>query len=769
MKRLSFSGRIRFFLLLLLVAGLWLAPSWLHAQAEVREGRLYFGKEEVEFVQLTKIVAEFCKVNIVLPDNAKGGKLFVLTPDGMDPKEAWATYVRMLELMEVTFSPTGLYAKYDTTKNIEQLPSKIFIQKVPAFDASQPQVTLLYKLRSLEPDEAKKILDALRSNSGKVFIAGDMLLIVELQPNLPRLIRILEDLDVGAPDTKIYFWTAQNSPIEDIVKIAEELFMKGGKGKDTAVGLEKFVTDERTNGLFVVGTEEACKRVLAFIPKLDTSINRLSEMDVIFLRFAEAENVNSTLQQIVTKTATKKTKRREFGEDLEVKTTADKENNAIIVTGPPRGIREIKRLVAQLDRFPRQVFLEAVIMEVGVSDDIDTGFSVTGAKKIDSLDGSMVAVGTNYGSLSSAAISPSTLMGLAVGVRGESVKDAESMGLGADFPSFAALLRLLQTSSKVNLLSNPYLIGMDAEEAEIIVGSNVPFITGASMDSYNQPVLSIQRQDVALTMKLKPEINEKGRVKLKVEITIENLSSISEVLGPTTTKRSIKTVASTGDGERLAIGGLLKDSEIEDKEKVPVLSDIPIIGLLFRNTGNRTTKNNLLVVLTPHIIDSPEDLKKIFKNKLKERTKYIKEFYGEEYTGYDLPEEFHDRVGLAEEIRQIIAEQKREASLESEDQVIVVTPDSVQAVPTEDVDEASGGFETRKGIRVSPDVPPESERSEKDIGKPESAAEDEPSDDEESPESLQRPPVPDEPARPENFPEGVPIPPGTPPPAPAEP
>ena len=127
----------------------------------------------------------------------------------------------------------------------------------------------------------------------------------------------------------------------------------------------------------------------------------------------------------------------------------------------------------------------------------------------------------------------------------------------------------MQLSSKINVLSNPYLMASDKEEAQIIVGSNVPFITGTSRDNFNQPVLSIQRQDVALTVKLKPEIGEAKNVTMKVEVKVEDIASVSETMGPTTTKRSIKATARAVSGSRLALGGLMRKTDMHNKASVP--------------------------------------------------------------------------------------------------------------------------------------------------------------------------------------------------------
>ncbi len=664
-------------LFLTFFAVLLLVPSLASAQVKVENDRLYFGEEVIEFDQFMSTVAEFTKVNVLMPEKIKErAKMYVIAPDGLGRTEIWDSLLWMLDSIGVTYETVGPYRKARMEKNFNDFPSALYIQSLPELDSSSPQVTLLYHLKHLESSDAMSLMNELRSGNGKIYAFNDFLLFIELQHRLPRMLEILKKLDVGDDTTRVYYWKAQHSDIADVAKILEELFLKGGKGKDAAVGLDQIVTDDRTNSLYVVGDEEACQRVMAFVPKLDVTIDRSIEMKVSFLQFAKAEELSTTLQNIVSKKgSTKKSRRHEFNEDLEVKVTADKQNNALILVGPPRGIRELQSVIKKLDRFPRQVFLEAVILEVTVNDSEQIGLALAAGKKLKSADDTYVIGSTSYGSLNAVSISATSLMGLAFGAQGPAVDGAgDAFGLGFTFPSFGVLIKMLQSTSNVNVVANPYLMGVDNEEAEVIVGSNVPFITGSSMDNYNQPVLSIQRQDVALTVKIKPEINENRRVKLKIEITIEDLQAVSEVLGPTTSKRAVKTTATALTGSRVAIGGLMRDLDAKDVEKVPFFGDLPIIGRLFRTDSGRSEKTNLMVVITPHIIETPEEIKKIFRDKLKERSEYIRDLYGDEFMDYDVPQDFHDRVGIVEGVRQLLEEQKELAKQSGEEKYLIITP-----------------------------------------------------------------------------------------------
>jgi general secretion pathway protein D len=244
-------------------------------------------------------------------------------------------------------------------------------------------------------------------------------------------------------------------------------------------------------------------------------------------------------------------------------------------------------------------------------------------------------------------IDPTSLMGMAVGLRGPTVEGSKD-ALGFALPSFGAIMQALETDNDVNVLSSPHILTMDNEEAEIVVGENIPFISGISSGVGNLaslatsagvnasalsglgglgiPSVSVQRQDVALTLRLTPQINESNFVRLEIEEEVEDVQSIDPVLGPRTTTRQAKTTVSVQDQQTIVIGGLMRDTTTEDVSKVPFLGDIPVIGALFRHSTTRKVKTNLLLLLTPYIIRDPSDFEQILRQKMRERDEFVAYF-----------------------------------------------------------------------------------------------------------------------------------------------
>ena len=233
-------------------------------------------------------------------------------------------------------------------------------------------------------------------------------------------------------------------------------------------------------------------------------------------------------------------------------------------------------------------------------------------------------------------------------------------------PSFGAILQAVQTDSNVNVLSTPHILTTDNEEAEIIVGQNIPFVTGGSLGGgglgslgslagqvtgedgsdllgslgslgslggLGFPSFQVQRESVSLTLRIRPQINESNFVRLEIEERVEDVASISPTLGPTTTNREARTVVVVEDQQTVVIGGLIQDSVTETVERVPVLGDIPVLGMLFRHTSTRTVKRNLLLLLTPYIIRDSADFHEIFRRKMREREEFL-EFFGREQLDY---------------------------------------------------------------------------------------------------------------------------------------
>ncbi|MEK7308430.1 MAG: hypothetical protein AAB089_05100, partial [Nitrospirota bacterium] len=291
---------------------------------------------------------------------------------------------------------------------------------------------------------------------------------------------------------------------------------------------------------------------------------------------------------------------------------------------------EIAQVIKTLDNKKRQVYVEAMIVEASVEKLKDLGAKWRGGIRHNQEP---VAIG-GFGSIDSSTLYNivNGLSGFTVGGMGNFMEvpittinsDGTFSTSNLSIPGFAALFSLSYFEDSINVLSTPQILTSDNEEAEIIVGENVPFISKRERDitTTNTVLSSIERKDVGITLRIKPQIAEGNHLKLELYQEISSLKDSSENIitsvGPSTSKRSTKTTVVVKDAQTVVIGGLMEEKEEESIAKLPFFGDIPVLGWLFKNKSKTKTKTNLLVFLTPHIVKDSDQLTKITEKKYKE-------------------------------------------------------------------------------------------------------------------------------------------------------
>jgi general secretion pathway protein D len=288
-------------------------------------------------------------------------------------------------------------------------------------------------------------------------------------------------------------------------------------------------------------------------------------------------------------------------------------------------------------------------------------------------------------------LSVPALTGLAAGVTGPELQGSEDI-VGMSVPAFGVALHALQTNSDVNVLSTPHILATDNVEASIQVGENVPVQQGMSASSLLGSLGSrtgntgtesgtaglaalagfgglgmglggIGRQNVGITLKVTPHINDDNQVRLEIDLEISEVKSIDPVTGPTISKQNAVTTSVVSDQQTIVIGGLITDNQVETTTKVPVLGDIPILGMLFRHKSSLTKKRNLLIFLTPYIVRSAEDFKEIFSRKMAERREFIERYTAFEYHRYDPHLDWSRTNGAVAVVEQVIGQAQKDEEL----------------------------------------------------------------------------------------------------------
>jgi general secretion pathway protein D len=460
----------------------------------------------------------------------------------------------------------------------------------------------------------------------------------------------------------------------------------GGSASASAVGaegkyIEKIISDERTNSLLILANEEAIEAVKRLIEKLDVDVDPASraQIHVVYLENAKAEDVSQVLSSLANNTTGGSTSRNsqnnsrnrrngqtpmpqagggkpntaaegEPGEggavaafDSGLRIASDENTNSLVIIATKDQFEIIKQVITNLDIRRKQVFVEAVILELSTDDAGSFGMGIHAGNP----NGETTNIYSAQLGASSLGLSSDLLSGAAIGAFGPSISvplgglgststsatgtDGGSTASSIDIPAFGVVLNALQTSASVNIVSTPSVLTLDNEEAKIIVGRNVPFPVGQSQTSFGVPIVNYQREDVAITLKVTPQINESNFVTLEVFQEVQEIEGDIAAAGPggpTTSKRSVENVVLVKDNQTIVIGGLISTTQNETETKIPILGDIPVLGVLFRGKSKQARKTNMLIFLTPHIIDDPTDLEEIYRVKIAQRQEFIRRFYG---------------------------------------------------------------------------------------------------------------------------------------------
>jgi general secretion pathway protein D len=384
-----------------------------------------------------------------------------------------------------------------------------------------------------------------------------------------------------------------------------------------------------------VAAPEAMTEVADIIAKLDISIPATGRINVYYLENADAEEVSKVLGSLSSgpvqpaaparapgqpaAAAAQQTVKGVIAAELEggVKVTADKATNSLIIVASANDFQTLVDVIRKLDIRRRQVFVEAVFMELNLDKGLDLGTEWRGAIEVNGGSGALLG-GTNFNAalndLLTAIATGNPLLLPGQGLIAGGIGGSVTLPDGTKVPAIAAVLRAAASKNNLNILSTPHLLTQNNKEAEIIVGENVPFITSTSRDSTNlaNVINTIERKDVGITLRITPHIHESEYVSLDIyqEASALKTGSLLEstTIGPTTTKRSTKTTVLVKSGDTVIIGGMMQTQASKQETKVPLLGDIPILGYLFKFTSETKTKTNLLILLTPYVIQEPGEL-----------------------------------------------------------------------------------------------------------------------------------------------------------------
>jgi general secretion pathway protein D len=445
--------------------------------------------------------------------------------------------------------------------------------------------------------------------------ATNVLIISDRAINVERLVSIIRRID-KVSDSEIEIIPLSHASASEVVRVLGSLNraspVAGGAAGAGGSAQQVLVADERTNSVLLGGDRASRLRMRAIISHLDTPLESGGNTDVVYLRYADATKMVDVLtgvgkieEQGAAQGQAAGGSRGSF--DIQ----ADEATNALVITAPPDIMKSLKRVISQLDIRRAQVLIEAVIAEVSgdIARELGVQWLFSGDRNGETPIG--VVNFTNSGQTVTSVAN--TVADIANGGSLPDIAGNALLGFGdvnqSNSFNYVAVVNALASDANTNLLSTPTLVTLDNEEAEIVIGSNVPFVTGSFTPdtgggtTTSNPFQTIQREDVGLTLRIKPQINEGNAMRLDIEQEVSSIApSVAGASDIVTDKRSIKTNVMVDDGQVVVLGGLIEEQIGESVQKVPLLGDIPLLGNLFKSRTADVTKTNLMVFIHPVIL-----------------------------------------------------------------------------------------------------------------------------------------------------------------------
>ena len=572
---------------------------------------------DVDIQVFIKFISEITGKNFII-DRKVTGKVTIISPGQVSLEEAYQVFESVLDVYGFSAIPSGTLVKIVPAREAQK-KSVVTRLKSEAVDYSDHIVTQLVPLRYADPTALKKLFAPLisRNSSIMAYKPTNTLIITDLASNIKRLMKIVDSVDITGVGQEISILPLDYADASKLTSLLSSVFKSTAK-KTTGSAKATFVADERTNTIIVLAGKGTTAKILKLVKMLDREVPRGKErIHVVYLENAIAEDMAKVLQNLSTKKQVADKGKKAAIDTEKVSIIADKATNSLIILAEKSDFVVLEEIIRKLDIPRKMVYIECLIMEVNVEAGLALGveWTVGDEANINGRDGAYGAGfdgGSSYSGLAGlsgvANDGVSTLPpGFSLGVFTEAIEVG-----GVVFPSLGALITAYQRDSNIQILSTPQLLTLDNEEASIVVGSNIPYLTKSSGGDteYNQ----FEYKDVGITLKITPQVSEDERVRLKI------FQETSRVFGeltsqPTTLKRKVDTTVVVEDNSTIVIGGLIDKSLNTTEYKVPCLGDIPVIRYFFSSRSDTDNRTNLYIFLTPRVVSSRAEAEDIMVDK----------------------------------------------------------------------------------------------------------------------------------------------------------
>jgi general secretion pathway protein D len=633
------------------------------------EGRLEAdedtGKVRIDFndAEITVIIDAISKLsgkNFIYDDRVRG-KVTIISPMPVSPQEAWAVFESVLKIKGFTAIP-GPAGVLKVVPLRDAKESNIETVRDGRDSENRDQyVTRMIPLDYIDATAISNTLKPLISKDAAlvVYAPTNTIILTDTKSNIRRLLGILEALDVemhkqelavikviyadadtlGDQIMNIYGGsssggkntaTAARKSRASRRKAAAAPNTGGGGGFEAAQRAEvRIITESRTNSLLVLASRTQISDIRELVHKLDVPVIGGGKIHVYYLKHADAQEMAKTLNDLVSGSSGQSSGAGRTGSagvkpqalrsvvtplaDGQINLSADPATNSLVIQASKEAYETLQQVIEKLDIARPQVLVEALIMEVDISDGFDLGFNFGYA---------LVNNDITYNFASPDLIGSSTPLGILS--RSTVNFDGENGAPDGEGSQFTAQMSAAASDGRINILSSPHILTSDNEQAEIRIGDNIPIVTsrvssaaGATDNGLSSSV-NVERKDIGVTLRVTPQISDGDTVRLEIfqeitevndalSATVAGTGSSSDV-GVALSNRHVENTVVVANGHTVVIGGLIGETDSTQEAKVPFLGDIPVLGWLFKSTTATTRRVNLIIMLTPHIIRSPDDL-----------------------------------------------------------------------------------------------------------------------------------------------------------------
>jgi general secretion pathway protein D len=629
--------------------------------------------KEAELVDLINWMSSVSCQKFIWDPAVRGGKVSVLAPESVTLREAYAAFHSALQTMGLTVEPAGEFFKIVESGEAKSRALPLYAPGEHA-PASDRYVTQLYRVKGDRSAELRALAEGLKTKAGSIDAVGDLLVITDTGNNVQRLLAVIEQLDAPLENAEhIFFYQLRHADPEGVAETVRSVFGvaegnaaartrssaapsdpgKGTKPASTTASTpsrtesamaSRVIVDAHTGTLILVARPEDYEVIANLIARIDVPLpGGATRFNVRRLKNADPEEVANVLKQLAAQgSGTEKpgargagTSQSRVGDTVngEIRITADPSTRALIIHATQADFLALSPVIDELDIARKQVYIEVYVLELSIDKNLGAGARLHFGGQFDTAVAGTTGTSTGFAatngeSVGGTLIDSSLLSGLAAGVLGPTITGSGALlGTNVDVPAFGVIIQALQSDSDVNIVSEPHIYTSDNKEALIEVGEQRPvlgsFTNAAGAGSTLVPQQSVNLKDIKLSLKVTPHVNDDTTVTLDVELENENFAE-QLALGVRTTKRKIKLDDIVAhDDQPIVLGGLIQEKESINESGVPGLSKIPLLGWFFKTKKKRREKVNLLMIMVPHVLNGPDDARRIHKRRMDERLEFL--------------------------------------------------------------------------------------------------------------------------------------------------